>query len=120
MSNTTPNRTTKHRTSDLCTSNFCSNGAVDCTNDGAEFHLQDLASKTFVGGKRDVVGDFTQDDTPAKPAYRMRKFMGSDGEQRLLLGRDNGTLPFEVGHSTPKKFVRKDGERFNLMYEVID
>jgi hypothetical protein len=103
-----------------CTSNYCGLSNIDCTNDGAEFHLQDAASRTFVDGKREISTKWELDDTPAAPSYRMRKFMGSDGKERLLLGRDNGTLPFEVGRSTPKKFQREDGEKFNLMYEMME
>jgi hypothetical protein len=100
-------------------SNFCGEN-VDCTNDGTEFHKD---GADFVDGKRDIAvaaAQYTEDVTPAKPMYQMRKFMGSDGEVRLMLGRDDdGTaLPFEVGYSVEKTILREDGERVSLLYEI--
>ncbi|KAH0365829.1 hypothetical protein KCU65_g5802, partial [Aureobasidium melanogenum] len=95
---------------------YCGN-APDCTNDGGEILLQSTNPRTYVDGKRDLPDDYVDDVTPAKPSWRMRKFLGSDGKMRKLLGRDNGTLPID-----PYNMIhhREDGTPWTVVQEILD
>lgn len=77
----------------LHNSGFCEN-AQNCANDGGEFRL---ANGQFVNGKRtDKIFSFVSADSNSNVGTPFRKFMGSDGIERLWFNEGStGTI---VGH----------------------
>jgi len=96
---------------------YCgSRKSVVCTNDGAQFTYASGsgASRTFNSGKRDLderqdgdeapvnyfVEDTLEEDDDSLRAeldalLPQRKFLLSNGQEGMLLGRDNGTMDFD-------------------------
>ena len=73
----------------LHNSNFCDNASL-CTNDGTEFKMVN----NFVNARRtDENLAFESVDSESNVGTGFRKFMGSDGQERLWLSKDTtGTL----------------------------
>ena len=69
---------------------FCEN-ARNCANDGGEFQLE---NGQFINAKRtDENLSFVSADSDSNVGTGFRKFMGSDGVERLWLSKDTtGTL----------------------------
>ena len=74
----------------LHNSAFCQNAHL-CTNDGGEFRL---ANGNFANARRtDENLSFKSVDSDPNVGTGFRKFMGSDGQERLWLSKDTtGTL----------------------------
>lgn len=91
----------------------------NCANDGGEFILQSRNPRVYINGKRDVETDFADSDTPSEPLYRMRRYMGSDGVERMLLGRDNGTITPDID-IIGREVLKEDSSKATIMHEMTD